>query len=882
MKLSVPTLTKTGPMTDARSAIDVLAELESIAPPRDLQDPDLSENAVTVLERRYLKKDPNTGKVCETPRELFWRVASHIAKGELKFPGGTPERALSVAREFYELMAKRAFMPNSPTLMNAGREMGMLSACFVLPVEDSIEGIFDSIKATALIQKAGGGTGFSFSRLRPAGDLVRSSGGTTEGPLSFIQVFSKATDAIQQGAFRRGANMGILRVDHPDVVDFIRMKDNLGMLTNYNISITVTNRFLNELRTKPETQHMVQNPRTKQWAKLKKRDAQGKEIEQFWTVGEIWNMIVEHAWSTGEPGVVFIDRINDRNPIKNVGLIEATNPCGEQPLHPFDSCNLGSVNLGVLIRGEGANARFDWDEYRSIIHSTTRFLDNVIEVNRYPLPQIDNMSKTTRRIGLGVMGFADALYKLGIPYNSTEGCAFGEKVMQVMNDESHTASEMLAEERGVFPAWEGSDWEKQGRRLRNSYTTTVAPTGTISIIANCSGGIEPMFSLAFIRQVMKDNKGKPTVMREVNYVFDQIARERGFHSDAMIDDIVEKGTLQHRTELPEDVRRVFVTAHDITPFWHMKMQSAFQRHCDSSISKTINFPHDSTAEDVRQIFELAIDEDVKGVTVYRDGCRDLQPMALKNSNHEKSEGNPGSQQAAAQPAGAQPASTEPTPAAESGMRTTINAAGQEELNPVKLPEIMSCLRIRQMTPFGNMHVKVTVDPISCREREVFAQLGKGGDVANSDLEAICRILSLWLRSNGSLKLAIKQLDGIGSSLSVATKEGRIMSLADGLAVALQRYLNAKEQAGLHSLLLGGAAPDLTGTDYIKRDEITKAMSSSAAAATAPASAELGSIKKAQGTPRNVAQYKLKCPACTSVLAFEEGCVKCYSCGFSQC
>src|SRR5689334_13120510 len=716
-------------------------------------------------------------------------------------------------------MAKRQFMPNSPTLMNAGRDMGMHSACFVLPVEDSIEGIFDSIKATALIQKAGGGTGFSFSRLRPAGDLVRSSGGTTEGPLSFIQVFSKATDAIQQGAFRRGANMGILRIDHPDVVDFIRMKDNLGMLTNYNISITVTNRFLNELRTKPETQHMVQNPRTKQWAKLKKRDAAGKEIEQFWTVGEVWNMIVEHAWATGEPGVVFIDRINDRNPIKNVGLIEATNPCGEQPLHPFDSCNLGSVNLGALVKGDGANAKFDWDEYKAIIHTTTRFLDNVIEANRYPLPQIENMSKTTRRIGLGVMGFADALYKLGIPYNSQEGCAWGERVMQVLNDESHLASEFLADERGAFPAWEGSDWEKMGRRMRNSYTTTVAPTGTISIIANCSGGIEPMFSLAFIRQVMKDTKGRPTIMREVNYVFDKMSRDRGFYSDGMIDDIVEKGTLQHRAEVPEDVRRVFVTAHDITPFWHMKMQSAFQRHCDSSISKTINFPHDSTPEDVRQIFELAIDEDVKGVTVYRDGCRDLQPMALKNSNHDKAEAKP-EPKAEEKPAAA-PATAAPASAAEIGMRTTTNSAGQEELAPIKLPEIMSCLRIRQMTPFGNMHVKVTVDPISCREREVFAQLGKGGDVANSDLEAICRILSLWLRSNGSLKLAIKQLDGIGSSLSVATKEGRIMSLADGLATALHRYLVAKEEHGLHALLLGGATPDLSKTGYNKIAEAAK-------------------------------------------------------------
>ncbi|HEV8112038.1 MAG TPA: vitamin B12-dependent ribonucleotide reductase [Planctomycetota bacterium] len=836
--------------------MDVLAELEAIAPPQDLPDPDLTENAVTVLERRYLKKDPNTGKVCETPRELFWRVASNIARPEIDFPNGSAERALAVAREFYLLMAKRLFMPNSPTLMNAGREMGMLSACFVLPVEDSIEGIFDSIKATALIQKAGGGTGFSFSRLRPQGDLVRSSGGTTEGPLSFIQVFSKATDAIQQGAFRRGANMGILRVDHPDIVQFITFKDNLGMLTNYNISVTVTNRFVHELRTKPETIHQVQNPRTKQWSSLKKRDAEGKDMDAFWTVGEIWDLVVEHAWRTGEPGVVFIDRINERNPIKNVGLIEATNPCGEQPLHPFDSCNLGSINLGTLVKGDGAAARFDWDEYKAIIHTTTRFLDNVIEANKYPLPQIENMSKTTRRIGLGVMGFADALYKLNIPYNSQEGCAWGERVMQVLDDESHLASELLAEERGVFPAWEGSDWEKEGRRMRNSYTTTVAPTGTISIIANCSGGIEPMFSLAFIRQVMKDNRGRPTIMREVNYVFEQIARRRGFYSDELVDNIVEAGSLQHRAEIPDDVKRVLVTAHDITPYWHMKMQSAFQRHCDSSISKTINFPHEATADDVRQIFELAIDEDVKGVTVYRDGCRDLQPMALKHSNKSATD--------AAAPAAEVPASNPSDAAAPApGLRTKRGELG-DELNPIKLPEIMSCLRIRQMTPFGNMHVKVSVDPISGREREVFAQLGKGGDVANSDLEAICRILSLWLRANGSLKMAVKQLDGIGSSLSVPTKDGRIMSLADGLATALQRYMDAKDAVGLHTLLLGGAEPDLAKTDFVQRPP------------------QLAAAGAKAGQPRNVSQYKLKCPACASSLSFEEGCVKCHACGFSQC
>ncbi len=859
----VPSLQKGGRAAEPKT-VDALAELQAVAPPSDLPDPQLTENAVKVLERRYLKKDANSGKICETPREMFWRVATCVAHADLTLPGGSADKALAVAREFYTLMAKCLFMPNSPTLMNAGREMGMLSACFVLPVEDSIEGIFDSIKATAMIQKAGGGTGFSFSRLRPQGDLVRSSGGTTEGPLSFIQVFSKATDAIQQGAFRRGANMGILRVDHPDVLRFVNIKDDLSQLTNYNISITVTNRFIDELRSNPNTPHMVMNPRTKQWSKLEKTDDKGKSTGEVVTVGELWNMIIEHAWKTGEPGVVFIDRVNEKNPIKNVGLIEATNPCGEQPLHPYDSCNLGSVNLGALVKGEGGNARFDWDEYKSIIHTTTRFLDNVIEVNKYPLPQIDNMSKTTRRIGLGVMGFADALYKLNIAYNSELGTAFGERIMQVLNDESHLASEILAEERGVFPAWEGSDWEKAGRRLRNSYTTTVAPTGTISIIANCSGGIEPMFSLAFIRQVMKDNQGRPTIMREVNYVFDEVAKGRGFYSDEMIDDIVKEGTLAYRSDIPDDIKRVFVTAHDITPYWHMKMQSAFQRHCDSSISKTINFPHEASVEDVRQIYEMAIDEDVKGVTVYRDGCRDMQPMALAGSTSKK-DGAAATATASTEVAGTASA----TPSSLDDMRTTMNADG-EELSPIKLPEIMPCVRIRQMTPFGNMHVKVSVDPVAQREREVFAQLGKGGDVANSDLEAICRILSLWLRSNGSLKMALKQLEGIGSSLSVPTKDGRIMSLADGLATALNRYLQAKEESGLHGLLLGGATPDVA--------KASNGSSSSSTGADLPPS----SLKAAKQPSKSSTQYKLKCPACSSNLSFEEGCVKCHACGFSQC
>jgi ribonucleoside-diphosphate reductase alpha chain len=820
--------------TMENAAMEPHAALTHIDPPANLPNPSLTNNAIEVLSRRYLRKDGATGKLLETPRQLFWRVATHIAKAEQAFPGASPAKTLAIAGEFYELMAKRLFMPNSPTLMNAGRAMGMLSACFVLPVEDSIEGIFDSIKATALIQKSGGGTGFSFSRLRPRGDLVTSSGGTTEGPMSFIQVFSKATEAIQQGAFRRGANMGMLRVDHPDIDLFIHVKDDLTQLTNYNISVAITNRFMDELRSDPTAIHQVHNPRTKEWAKLEKRNSEDVGTGEFWTVGELWETIIEHAHRTGEPGVIFIDRINEKNPIKNIGLIEATNPCGEQPLHPYDSCNLGSINLGRFVRA-GANSgepcTFDWEGLKATIHTSTRFLDNVIEVNKYPLPAIDQMSKTTRRIGLGVMGFADSLFKLGIAYNSEEGCSFGEEIMRILEIESHKASEMLAEERGVFPAWEGSDWEAQGVRLRNSYTTTVAPTGTISIIADCSGGIEPMFSLAFVRQIMKDSNGKPTVLKEVNYVFDEKAREEGFHTESMIDRIIEEGTIAHIDGVSDETKRVFVTAHDITPYWHTRMQAAFQRHCDASISKTINFPHDATVNDVKEIYELAMALDINGITVYRDGCREMQPMTLKSKST--------------------PVAGQSVPAAETVVKDPI---------PVRLPEIMPSLRIRQATPFGNMHVKVSVDPRSGRAREVFSQLGKGGDVANSDLEAICRMLSLWLRSNGSLELAMKQLSGIGSSLTVPTKDGRIMSLADGLAVALRRYVSARDKFGLEALLLG----------LVDSSEVDMGKTSNPAP---PGS---------QGGPKGAERFKLKCPQCESALAFEEGCAKCYGCGYSQC
>jgi ribonucleoside-diphosphate reductase alpha chain len=794
-------------------------------------EPALSENARKVLEARYLKKN-ETGECIETPRDLFRRVARTIANIETQYGGSELDRTRWEDR-FYDLMTSGAFMPNSPTLMNAGREMGMLSACFVLPVRDSIVDIFNCIKHTALIQKAGGGTGFAFDELRPTGDFIASSGGTTSGPISFWRAFSEATNAIQQGAFRRGANMGMMYIHHPDILKFLHAKQDLNQFTNYNISVKVTNVWMDEFRAAPDSPHVLRNPRTGKayvvardcdiW-KYNIRDlieitcvapvsptsrasyyetprltgALPAELQRrVYTKRDIWNIIVNNAWQTGEPGVVFMDRINEFNPTPHLGRIEATNPCGEQPLLPYEACNLGSLNLGLYVKNPCTpRATVDWDGLRAAIQVATRFLDNVIDANNYPLAEITRICQDNRKIGLGVMGFADALFKLGVPYDSEEGVAWGERFMKFLNDEGHNYSEQLARERGCFPNWKGSIWHTQhNRMMRNAAVTTVAPTGTISIIANCSGGIEPMFSLAFIRNVLKGHQHGERPLVEVNETFQSVAEARGFYSAALIERIAHEGTLEYFAEVPADVKRVFVCAHDITPEWHMRMQAAFQRHCDASISKTINFPEHATRDEVEQIYMLAYEMGCKGVTVYRDGCRLQQPMALK-----KEEG------------------TELRPTEEGGRRRHTGtqdhaddcdcdegceaSAAPVTIEPMDLPEIVSGLRIRQMTPFGNMHVKITVNPRHDRELEVFAQLGKGGDVANSDLEAICRMISLWLRAGGSLRHVVKQLEGIGSSLQIPTRAGRIMSLGDGLACALKKYTRAKERFGLRSLLLG--------------------------------------------------------------------------------
>ena len=773
----------------------------------------LSVNAEAVLQSRYLRRNER-GEAIERPEDMFRRVASAVASAERTF-GAADADLRQVRSEFYQAMAELKFLPNSPTLMNAGRDTGLLSACFVLPVDDSIHGIFSSIKQAAMIQKAGGGTGFSFSRLRPRGDRVTSTGGTTSGPVSFMGVFAAATDAIQQGAFRRGANMAVLRIDHADIIEFVDAKSSTDTLTNFNLSVAVTDQFMRSLREDPGRPHVVVNPRNGQASELPRRDGSP------WLVSDVFDHIVSRAWGTGEPGIVFIDRMDDANPTPQKGRIEATNPCGEQPLLPFESCDLGSINLAKLIEATADGATIDFEGFRRAIRLATRFLDDVIEISKYPVLEIEQVSTGNRKIGLGVMGFADALYALGIPYDSDEGIAMGEQIMQCLNEVSHQTSAELAGKRGTFPYWEGSLWQKRNIRMRNAATSTVAPTGTISIIAGCSGGIEPVFSLAFTRNILDGQR-----LVEVNPVFERVAREQGFYSDDLIARIAGGDSVQELPGIPDDVKRVFVTAHDIAPEWHVRMQAAFQKHCDAAISKTINFPNSAMQDDVRNAFLLAHELGCKGITVYRDGCRPGQPMAT---------------------------GPEATTSGPPELATPV-------ARPARLPEIMPAIRVRQATPFGNMHVKIVVDPGTGKEMEVFAQLGKGGDLANSDLEAICRLISLYLRVDGDLTEIVGQLSGIGSSLSIPTKDGRITSLADGLAAALQEYRQAKETSGLPALLLGkallphsGDTPSSTST----RCQPTK-------------------------QPGGAESFRIKCPACGSDLTFQEGCVKCQACGFAQC
>ena len=809
---------------------------------------DLSPNAVTVLERRYLLKDDH-GKPVEQPEDLFWRVARTIAEPERRY-GASDKAVEGLAETFFELMARRVWMPNSPTLMNAGRPLGQLSACFVLPVDDALSndrsGIYDTLRAMALVHQSGGGTGFSFSRLRPKNDVVRSTMGVASGPVSFMKLYDASTDVVKQGGTRRGANMGILRVDHPDILEFIACKDDLTQVTNFNISVAVTDAFMRALEE--GAAYDLIHPRT--GAAAGRLDAR-----------EVFRKIVHGAWKTGEPGVYFIDRANHYNPVPHLGSYEATNPCGEQPLLPYDVCNLGSINLGLFVK-EGD---VDWDRLRTVVHLCTHFLDNVIDANKYPLADIDDLAKRIRRIGLGVMGWADLLVRLGLPYNSDEGVALGRRVMEFVDEEAKAASEKLAEQRGVFPEWERSIWGPDAtcargpkgervrpmRRLRNCNLTTVAPTGTISIIAGCSSGIEPLFAVAF----MRNQAG--VLMPDVNEDFVAIAKQEGWYSGALMQQIGEAGHI-HFDQVPAKWQRVFVTAHDVTPEWHIQMQAAFQEFTDSAISKTCNFSNDATEEYVEKIYRYAYKLGCKGVTVYRDGAREMQVLSTGSTAKKVQEQAAGLGKDALAEALGRIAELEAELARTRDKLHDSEAENLQRRAKRTRPDLLKGATRRVETPLGTMYVNITEDDKG-QPFEVFISLGKAGGALMADVEAIGRLSSLALRSGIPLREVYRQLRGISSDRVVGLGPNKVLSVPDAIGIAIEKWMQEKQ--GIQQDLLGGVG----------------------APAAAPVQADVPGPEGTAAERGGAAQDFIgACPDCGSQLAFIEGCAKCHVCGFSEC
>jgi ribonucleoside-diphosphate reductase alpha chain len=755
----------------------------------------LTQNAMTVLKKRYLKKDPE-GNVAETPEELFRRVSKNIAQADRLYH---PEiDFLPVEDEFYSLMASLDFLPNSPTLMNAGRELQQLSACFVLPVGDSMDEIFDAVKQMALIQKSGGGTGFSFSRLRMKNDVVGSTQGVSSGPVSFMSVFDTATETIKQGGTRRGANMGILRVDHPDILDFIRCKEGDHHFNNFNISVAATNEFMEAVEKDKE--YALLNPRT-------------KEVIRFLNARQVFEKMVYYAWKNGDPGIIFIDRINQDNPTPQIGQIESTNPCGEQPLLPYESCNLGSINLSNMVRSGTIN----WERLGSVTEKAVHFLDNVIDMNRYTLPQIEAMTRANRKIGLGVMGFADLLILLGIPYNSPKALEIGEKVMSFIQKRAREASRDLAMERGSFPNFEGSTFKGRWDAMRNATLTTVAPAGTISIIAGTSSGIEPIFALAFMRHVLEGKE-----LLEVNPYFEALSKQEGFYSEELMRKIAHSGNIQNLKEVPENIRKLFVTAHDITPEDHIRMQGAFQKYTDNAVSKTVNFPHEATVDDVAKVYKLAYELGCKGVTIYRDRSRTRQVLYK----------------------GVVSPSKDPLKEEE--------VFREAERKPKARHDVIHGSTRKVHTGCGNLYVTVNEDGEG-HLFEIFNQIGKAGGCAASQSEAIGRLVSLAFRSGIEPEDIVRQLKGISCHTPVWYREGKILSCSDAVAKAIEWHLQEKEKR--------------PKTEAEMRIPIPKH----------PPKEERSYSQQSLG----LIFQRGACPECGGPLIFEEGCAKCF-CGYSDC
>ncbi len=760
---------------------------------------DISKNALKVLEKRYLGKDED-GNVIETVEGMFRRVSDTIAAVDANYDNSVDTAKLS--DEFYDLMTGLRFLPNSPTLMNAGRKLGQLSACFVLPVEDSMEGIFDSVKNAALIHKSGGGTGFSFSRLRQSGSAVRSTGGVASGPVSFMKVFNSATEAVKQGGTRRGANMGVLRVDHPDVLEFINCKADNKEITNFNISIGITEAFMEAVEN--QSDYDLIDPKTKQ--------AVGHLSAE-----KVFDTIVDHAWKNGEPGIIFLDRLNRDNVTPTQGEIESTNPCGEQPLLPYESCNLGSINLVKMLRKTLTGYEFDFGLLGETVEKAVHFLDNVIDANNYPLDKIAETTRASRKIGLGVMGWADALLLMNIPYNSDEAVELAERVMRYIENTGRAASSKLAEKRGTFPLFSVSTM-KDGVPMRNATVTTIAPTGTLSIIGGCSSGVEPVFAYAFIRNIMDG-----TEMVEVNPILTRKLKELGLYNDELLKKIAREGTVAHCEEIPAEVRRVFVCSHDIKPIDHIRMQAAFQRYTDNAVSKTVNFPKEATRNEVRDVYLLAYKEGCKGVTIYRDGSREEQVLNIGKVNRE------GGKAAEAAP-------------------TAVGEVGFGHIEPRPRPDVTRGFTEKMKIGCGSLYVTTNYDENGICE--VFTSTGKAGGCP-SQSEATARLVSVALRSGISINEVYDQLKGIRCPSTIRQQGMSCTSCPDAIAKVIMKVSKLIEEQP---------------KEKAQREEAAKMPPQPVKNPVIPATA--GEIHA--------------CPECGSVVEHEGGCVICRNCGFSKC